>query len=143
MKTLTYITLFSFLTLTAQAQITVQLRGGYDFSNDIVIAPSVSLRAHGFALTPDLIIHVRNDAPVEAGVKISYQIGAVEFGYGRYAIVYSTDAYDKEKNTWGNDWFVQYNTHLLRQDWFVQAEYMNSLRLTIGVKGLIAKLKND
>jgi hypothetical protein len=147
MKTLTYLTLMFFLTMNVHAQkeseITVQLRGGYDFDKDIVIAPSVSFRAHGFALTPDLIIHWSNDKPVEAGMRLSYQAGPVEFGYGRYAVVYSTDKYDEDKNDWGNNFFVQYNKHLLRQDWFIQAEYMNSFRLTLGVKGLIAKLQND
>ena len=140
MKKLTY-TLTAFLLTTSllSQTITMQLRGGYDTQHDIVISPAVSFMAHGFAITPELIAHYRDDVAQEAGIKLSYQYKGFEAGYGRYAVVHSMDKGTElhSRNGWGNNFFVQYGGKVLNQNFFVQAEHLKTFRLTIGVKGLI------
>jgi hypothetical protein len=126
--------------------VNVQIRGGYQFESedaaqDILIAPSVSFRAHGIGLTPELVIHYDNSQPVEFGLKMSYKWNFVEAGYGRYFAIYSLDKGATDYNTWLNLWFVSLHCNLLRQNWFIEYDYMNGSRITLGVNGLISKLK--
>jgi hypothetical protein len=145
MKNLIYttITIFLSLSLTAQNGITMQMRGGYDFRKDIVISAAISFRHQGFAITPELIGHYKDDSPVEGGIKLSYEYKGVEAGYGLYGILYSTDKGTElnAKNGWGNNFFIQYSKTVLKQNWFLQVEYMKTARITLGVRGLISKHK--
>ena len=146
MKKLIYTltTLFLTTSLTAQNGIMMQMRGGYDFRKDIVISAAVSARVNGFAITPEIIGHYKDDSPVEGGIKLSYEYKSIEAGYGLYGILYSTDKGTElnAKNGWGNNFFIQYSKTVLKQNWFVQVEYMKTTRITLGVRGFISKHNN-
>lgn len=127
--------------------VTIFIRGGYQFKSaeapqDIITAFGFPFRAHGIALTPEVIIHYDQSQPVDCGVKASYKWNNIEAGYGRYFSVYSLDKGKTDYNTWCNMFFVSYHATLLRQNWFFETDYYNeNLRVTLGVNGLIAKLQ--
>jgi hypothetical protein len=144
MKKLIYTltTLFLTTSLTAQNGIMMQMRGGYDFRKDIVISAAVSFRHQGFAITPELIGHYKDDSPQELGVKVSYQYKGIEAGYGVYAVADWVSSESKTAIHRGDNFFIQYSKTIKKLDWFVQAEYMNTTRITLGVRGLISKHNN-
>lgn len=124
------------------SQISIQMRAGCTatLSNPfLAIAPH--LAAHNIALTPEMIINVRDNEPVDMGLKISYQYKFIEAGVGRYANLYSLDGvnnHGQQSNGWSNLYFVQ----LHWKKYFFEYDYMNGSKFGIGVRQTIANILN-
>ncbi len=130
-----YTTFFLFLfPMLLNAQISMQFRSGYNHSAFLGIAPVLAL--NGFAVAPEMIINVKKDAPVNFGMKISYQYKFIELGYGRYYNLYTVDKYDSYRNGWSNLIFVSghYNK------WFIEAGYNKRISLSVGVRELFSNM---
>lgn len=144
--------LFLFIALTANAQyvehetdidnaINVYMRGGYAFNTSSPqLGGGFVARSHNIGMAAELNIPWSDTEAKEFGIRLSYKLGAFEAGYGRYMLLFTTDKYDQDKNGYGNMFFVSYHKNLYRQNWFIEADYMNGFRLTLGVNGLISKL---
>lgn len=134
------ITLLLTLPLFASAQsIDASLRIGMNTKpSTLVIAPGFDFKAHGLALSPEMIIDVAQDQPANFGLKLSYEVPVSIFklraGAGMFYQLYSLDKYDMDKNGYKANVFfsAQYDK------WFGMIEYMNGVRLSIGVRTRIS-----
>lgn len=121
--------------LIGNAQTSVQMRTGYNFKTvDAFISGAVNFKTHGFGLSPEMIVLSKQDAPVSFGLKMSYTIGSFEAGAGRYFDLINTDPYPENKlatpNGWSNDYFISYTKGIF----FIEYEYKQGHRLSIGIK---------
>lgn len=136
-KLLTIITTVLFL--SASAQIDAHIRVGMKTKPaSPVLATGIDFKAHGFGITPELIIDVAQDQPANFGMKVFYEKYisekvSIRGGGGYFYQLYTTDKYDAYKNGFTGNAFVaaQYDK------WFGMAEYMGSMRLYIGVRSTI------
>jgi hypothetical protein len=141
MKTL-FITLLIIASLNCAGQlvnISTSIRTGWAFTtNELVLSPELNFEAHGFALSPAMIIHIKRDQPANFGLKISYTYKFIEVGYGKYYDLYSMDKYDSYRNGWSDLYFValhaKVNSEVLPNDWFIEEDYDKQFILNIGFK---------
>lgn len=142
-KLLTY-TAIIFISMNAKAQFYGKMRIGMNATNPApIISPAISFDAHGFSLSPELIIFAAQDQAKSMGMKLSYiysisEAVKVEAGYGYFYDLYSTDSYDRDKNGFSNDYFAA----LHYKQWFGEFEYKaKQVVLSVGVKGLLSNIK--
>lgn len=105
-----------------------------------VVATGFYFNAHGFGITPEMIIPCDNSSGVNMGIKLSYKYKFIQAGYGRYFDWYTTDKYDSYKNGYSNSYFVafhwKFNVERMIEKWFVEYSYndRNGSLITIGVR---------
>jgi hypothetical protein len=140
MKTLSIIIMalmINIICLGQDANISFQMRGGYALKQaGVIIAPAVNFKAHGFAMSPEMIVNASTTQAVNFGLKLSYQYKFIEVGYGKYFDLYSTDKFDLYRNGFSNLLFV--DAHY--KNYFFEVD--NLLRLTIGARFSIINIQN-
>jgi len=128
-NTLTAILIF--LTIIAHAQISVQMRTGYSFKSvDAFVAPALNYTFNNITIGGEMMVNTKDNAPVNVGLKGSYQLGPIEAGAGAYYQLYSLDAYDKDRNGFAPSVFVAAHYKVF----FVEAEYLKEAKLSIGLR---------
>lgn len=129
-NTITIIALL--ITLTANSQLEAGIRAGYSFKTvDAFVAPSIGYAFNGFRITGEIMTNVKQDAPVNFGMQASYQYRFIEVGFGEWYMLYSLDAYDKNRNKgWVESAFIaaHYKTA------FIKVEYLNEVKASVGVR---------
>lgn len=102
------------------------------------VSPALYVGYKGFVFSPELVINAANDASVDAGAKISYNVMVnhewdirAEIGLCRYYMAYSLDKYDAYRNHWSNG--LLFNMHLKK--YFGGIQYLNKeVSYYIGVR---------
>jgi hypothetical protein len=125
----------SCVTTTEAQEISAQMRIGLSTKTaDALVAPALNFTAHNITLAPEMVINTKDNAPVDFGLKLSYQYKIFEAGAARYFALFSTDAYDKRTaNGWLNSYFLAVHCHKL----FGQIEYADQIKLSIGIKEVL------
>ena len=140
MKAIFFIIILFLITLHSTGQLlSTQISAGYAFKTiEPVLSPVLNFEAHGFSLSPTMIIHIKRDQPANFGLKFSYQWHFLQAGYGRFFDLYSTDKYNSYLNGWSNLFFVslhvKINSEVIPNDWFIEGDYDKQFLLSIGVK---------
>lgn len=106
-----------------------------------IIAPGIDFKAYGFAISPELIIDVAQTEPANFGLKLSYEYNVMSnvylrAGAGMFYQLYTTDKYDLYKNGYIPNYFFSTQWKKLTGT----IEYMDCIRLSIGVREKIADL---
>jgi hypothetical protein len=123
--------LLSILITTAHAQVSVSMRTGYSFKTvDAFVAPALNYTFNNITLGGEMMVNVKDDAPVNVGLKGSYQFGILEAGAAAYYQVYSMDDYDKSRNGFAPGVFIAAHYKVF----FVQYDYLKESKLSIGLK---------
>jgi hypothetical protein len=82
------------------------------------------------SIAAEMIVNLRPDMPGDFGGFVSYQYKFVEAGAGYYYQLYSTDKFDSYRNCWAANTFIVLHYKIC----FFKVEYMNEIRLGIGLK---------
>lgn len=106
-----------------------------------IAAASLDFKAHGFAISPELIVDIEQGEPANFGIKLSYERNildnvSVRAGTGYFYQLYTTDKYDIDKNGYAPNYFFSAQWKKLTGT----IEYMDCIRLSIGVREKIADL---
>lgn len=133
------IILTTVLSISAKAQVSASFGLGMKtIPASPVVAIGADIKLNSLVLTPEIIADVANTEPANFGVKAGYEYGVSETvklraGAGIFYQLYSTDAYDKERNTFTGNCFLSAQYKKI----YGQAEYMGCLRLSIGIRTAI------
>lgn len=126
------------LSVSAQAQLMAGLRTGWATQQQgAFISPSIGYKANSFFVNAELVTNLKWDAPVQAGLKLSYQYRFAEIGSGIMYEAYTTDKYD----WWKNGLVVPVFAALHYKIMYVQYEYQfggnvisNEQRISAGIR---------
>jgi hypothetical protein len=136
MKTLFILLMFPLFALSQSDGIDASFRIGMNTKPlTAIVGAGIDFKAHGFAISPEMIVDVNDDQPANFGLKISYGHKVMEnvslrAGVGYFYQLYTMDKYDSYKNGYRWNYFFSAQWERL----FGMAEYMNGLRLSVGVK---------
>lgn len=123
------------ITLRAQSQMSASMRAGYSFkTTDVFLTPGLNYTiANTVTLGGEMMVNLKQAAPVNFGFKASYQYKFIEVGSGIWAMVYSTDGVNNKganDNKFAGSVFVA--AHLNK--FFIQYEYLDQSKISIGVR---------
>jgi hypothetical protein len=120
-----------FLCIHTIAQTSFSMRIGYSTeTKDALIAPALNYTFKAITVGAEMMVNTRDDAPVNFGLKASYQYSFVEIGGGYYYQLYSTDAYDKDKNGFATSVFAAAHWKVF----FIEAEYLKEPKFSFGLR---------
>jgi hypothetical protein len=120
------------------AQLTTKMQVGMaDNPVQFIISPSLDYEFYSFHVNGQMIVETSREAPVDFGMKISYQYNFIETGIGYYYRYYTADPIDKsdcpecKENTFAPLLFV--SAHY--DKWFVEYDRIQEANMfTVGIK---------
>jgi hypothetical protein len=124
--------IFLLLIITAHAQFSASMRLGWaSKSKQPFVAPALHFKMqNNVSIGAEMIVNTGDDQPVDLGLRFSYQYKFIEAGAAPYYELYSTDAYDANRNSFETAWFVAVHHKI----WFVQYEYLHGNRYSFGLR---------